>query len=187
VAIEFRWAQNKYDQLPALAADLVRRRVDVIAATGRTCGPCGKGSECDDSNRLPVAADPIAARLVVSLSRPGGTKRALLSSSSSRVSTIRADDTHRWGIYHPSSSSANLQMRPSNPVHTSMLSCSRLYQRRPRSRRRLLHLHWYGRCAPGRVVQGAIRLHRSIYRHSTHFFGKLPALSCEEAHASISK
>src|SRR5271166_1692282 len=52
-------------------------------------------------------------------------KRALLSSSSSRVSTIRADDTHRSGICHPSSSSANLQMRPSNPGHTSMLSCSR--------------------------------------------------------------
>src|SRR5271165_5712047 len=40
--------------------------------------------------------------------------------------TIRADDTHRSGICHPSSSSANLQRRPSNPGHTSMLSCSRL-------------------------------------------------------------
>jgi putative transposase len=46
-------------------------------------------------------------------------------------STIRADDTHRSGICHPSSSSANLQKRPSNPVHTSMLSCSRLSKERP--------------------------------------------------------
>src|ERR1700686_1418802 len=53
-------------------------------------------------------------------------KRAWLSSSSSRASTIRDDDTHRSGICHPSSSSVNLQKRPSNPVHLSMLPCSRL-------------------------------------------------------------
>src|SRR6202049_5119999 len=60
---------------------------------------------------------------VASRRRP---KRAWLSSSSSRASTIRDDDTHRSGICHPSSSSANLQKRPSTPVHSSMLPCSRL-------------------------------------------------------------
>ena len=53
-------------------------------------------------------------------------RRAWPSSNSSRASTIRAGGTHRSAICHPSRSNANMQPPLSNPVHTSMPSCSRL-------------------------------------------------------------
>jgi putative tryptophan/tyrosine transport system substrate-binding protein len=77
VAIEYRWAEFRYDRLPALAAELVRRKVDVIETSGADAALAAKSA----TSTIPIVSffsvDPVATGLVASLARPGGNLTGL--------------------------------------------------------------------------------------------------------------
>ena len=78
VAIEYRWAEGRFERLPALAADLVNRKVDMIVTGG---GPSSALAAKHATSTIPIlftaVGNPVAAGLVDSLARPGGNVTGL--------------------------------------------------------------------------------------------------------------
>jgi len=81
VVIEFRWAEEKYDRLPELAAELVRLKVDVIVAQGTPGILAAKSATTTIPIIMASSGDPVAAGLVTSLAWPGGNVTGMASFS----------------------------------------------------------------------------------------------------------
>jgi putative ABC transport system substrate-binding protein len=112
VVVEYRWAQGHYDRLPEFAADLVRRKVAVLAATGGDPSPqIAKAATQTIPIVFAMNGDPVRQGLVDSLSRPGGNVTGV---------TIFGPDavTKRLQLLHelvPRAAIIGFLMNPNNP------------------------------------------------------------------------
>jgi putative ABC transport system substrate-binding protein len=110
VAIEFRWAEGKYDQLPGLTADLVRRRVSVIAANTQAAS-AAKAATMSVPIVFVTANDPVLDRLVTSLSRPEGNVTGV-TSLNMEVAPKRLELAHELV---PTATAIAVLVNPTNP------------------------------------------------------------------------
>jgi putative tryptophan/tyrosine transport system substrate-binding protein len=119
LAIEYRWAEGQYAKLPAMADDLIRRKVTVIVAGGSNAPALAAKAA---TNTIPIVfstgADPVGAGLVSSLNRPGGNVTGAFA-------LVAALEGKRLGIVPeivPNAKQIAVLLNPANPGFGSQLN-----------------------------------------------------------------
>jgi putative ABC transport system substrate-binding protein len=111
VAFEYRWAEEQYDRLPSLAADLVRRQVAVIVAAGATPALAAKAATTTIPIVFGTGGDPVSRGLVSSLNRPGGN----LTGVSTLINAIGSKQLQMLHELAPRAKAIAHLVNPANP------------------------------------------------------------------------
>jgi len=117
IRIEYRWAQTQYENLPALAADLVQRKVDVIVTQGTPAALAAKQATTKIPIVMAIVGDPVDSGIVASYSRPGGN----ITGSSFFFPEINAKRLELMKSLMPGLNRAGILMHPDNLAMTSVL------------------------------------------------------------------
>jgi len=117
IRIEYRWAQAQYENVPALAADLVQRKVDVIVTQGTPAALAAKQATTTIPIVMAIVGDPVESGIVASYSRPGGN----ITGSSFFFPEINAKRLELMKSLMPGLKRAGVLMNPDNIAMISVL------------------------------------------------------------------
>jgi putative ABC transport system substrate-binding protein len=117
VRIEYRWAEGNYERLPGLAADLVRRKVDIIITQGTPAAFAAKQATTTIPIVMAIVGDPVDSGIVASYSRPGGN----ITGSSFFFPEINAKRLELMKSLMPGLKRAGVLMHPDNLAMASVL------------------------------------------------------------------
>jgi putative ABC transport system substrate-binding protein len=117
VTIEYRWAEGRYDRLPELAADLVRRHVNVIFATPGVSGLAAKAATTFIPIVFTTGIDPVNFGLVTSLAKPGGN----LTGASNLATELGPKRLELLHELVPTATTIAHLTNPSNPAYNSSI------------------------------------------------------------------
>jgi len=116
--IEFRWAEGKLDRLPALAAELVRRGVDVLVTQGTPATRAAKAATTAIPIVMAAVGDAVVPGLVASLARPGGN----VTGSTFFSSELIAKRVEILQIAMPAAKRVGVMFNPDNPIQGAPLA-----------------------------------------------------------------
>ena len=183
VAIEFRWANDQTDRLPELAADLIRRRVAVIATPGSTpASLAAKAATTTIPIVFGIGSDPVQEGLVTSLARPGGNVTGVAWQSGEL-------GAKRLALLHellPKAMRVVLLVNPNNPLTAPIVAdvqtaapsrANRSYDGHQQSRNRFC-ICWLGTKTDRRAV-GRCRRIISRASHTNCFTGGALRSDCD--------
>jgi putative ABC transport system substrate-binding protein len=117
VAIEYRWADGKYDRLPALAAELVRLKVDVIVTQGTPAALAAKQATPTIPIVMAIVGNPAESGIVASYARPGGN----ITGSSFFWGELNAKRLELMKTFIPDLTRAGVLINSDNPAMASLL------------------------------------------------------------------
>jgi putative ABC transport system substrate-binding protein len=117
IAIEYRWAEGQYERLPALAADLVARKVAVIVTQGTPAALAAKRATATIPIVMAIVGNPVDTGIVASFARPGGN----ITGSSFFYAELMAKRLELFKELMPKLKRASVLLNPDNPAMGSIM------------------------------------------------------------------